>query len=109
MNRIAVLSDIHGNLPALDAVLKDLADLSVDRIVVAGDVLNWGPFTDPVMERLVALDCAIIRGNNELYLLDHDTPRAPAHWKDYTISPWTLNHLDAQWLKVIAAWPDTLA
>src|SRR5579859_4332976 len=109
MTRIAVLSDIHGNLPALDAVLQDLSAFSVDRIVIAGDVLNWGPFTNPVMECLASLDCAYIRGNNELYLLDHNTSRAPEHWKNYTIAPWTLDRLDARWLNAIATWPDTLS
>jgi len=108
MTRLAILSDIHGNLPALEAVLRDLSAFSVDQIVVAGDVLNWGPFTNPVMERLAALGCAVIRGNNELYLTDFDTPRAPAHWQRYTIVPWTLKHLDQRWHNVIATWPDTL-
>ncbi len=108
MTRIALLADIHSNLPALEAVLADFSPNDVDAIVVAGDVVNWGPFSAQVMERLTALRPALIRGNNELYLLDLDTPRAPAHWKNYTIPPWTLTQLGAHWLNVIATWPDTL-
>ena len=45
MTQLAILSDIHGNLPALEAVLADLAQFKVDQVVVAGDVINWGPFS----------------------------------------------------------------
>ena len=38
--RLAILADIHGNLPALEAVLRDLAPLDVDQIVVAGDAIR---------------------------------------------------------------------
>ena len=41
--RIAIISDIHGNLVALDAVLDDIARARVDRIVCLGDVAAFGP------------------------------------------------------------------
>ena len=108
MTRLAILSDIHGNLPALNAVLRDIDQFHVNHVIVAGDAVNWGPFSTQVMERITRGGFATIRGNNELYLTDYDTPRAPAHWKNYTIPPWTLNQLGDQWRNVIAAWPDTL-
>ena len=52
-NRIAVLSDIHGNIRALDAVLDDIARRRIDRIANLGDCL-YGPFDPvPVAERLL--------------------------------------------------------
>lgn len=108
MTRLAVLSDIHSNLPALEAVLADAAQFNVDRVIVAGDVVNWGPFSAQVMERLAAENGAIIRGNNELYLTDWDTPRAPASWKHFTLPAFTLKQLGQRWINVIAAWPDSL-
>lgn len=41
---IAILSDIHGNRPALEAVLAEMAKLGVRRMVVLGDVIGYGPF-----------------------------------------------------------------
>jgi predicted phosphodiesterase len=108
MTKIAVLSDIHSNLPALEAVLNDLAQFKVDHIVVAGDVVNWGPFSAQVMERVTGEGCAVIRGNNELYLVDWQTPRAPTHWQHYTIPPFTIRQLGDRWMPVISAWPDTI-
>ena len=52
--RVAALYDVHGNLPALEAVLAEVASLEVDRIVVGGDVVA-GPFPRECLDKLVAL------------------------------------------------------
>ena len=70
MTRLAVLADLHGNLPAFEAVRTDLAQFSVDRVVVAGDLINWGPSSAEVAARVLEAGWAVIRGNNEFYLLD---------------------------------------
>lgn len=51
MTKLAILSDIHGNLPALEAVLSDLRQDDVDQIIVAGDVINFGPFQSDCEDR----------------------------------------------------------
>jgi len=43
MTKLAILSDIHGNLPALEAVMADLKNFNVDQVIVPGDVINFGP------------------------------------------------------------------
>ena len=112
MTTLAVLSDIHANLPALEAVLADLASQPIDHLVVAGDVINWGPFGPEVMERLMPLAPAVIRGNNEFYLLDYNTPRAPAAWADvrqWQLLPWLAHTMRGHWHTTIAAWPDAIS
>jgi predicted phosphodiesterase len=113
LTRLAVLSDIHGNLPALEAVLADLAHLRpVDQVIVAGDVINWGPFSAGVMERVAREGWTAIRGNNEYYLLDYDTPRAPEAWRDrnqWAMLEWLRGQLAGRWQTTIAAWADTLS
>lgn len=71
--RFAVLADIHGNLPALEAVLADARSLGVDRWACLGDVVGYGP--DPVacLEHLEALDAVCVQGNHEAALLGLDT------------------------------------
>ena len=111
MTKLAILADIHGNLPALETVLADLGQFRVDHVIVAGDVVNWGPFSAGVMERVTAEGWAVMRGNNEFYLLDYGTPRAPAAWSDasqWPLLPWLKRQLQGRWETVIAAWPDTL-
>jgi predicted phosphodiesterase len=68
--RIAALYDIHGNLPALEAVLQDIRQADVDQIVVGGDVVP-GPMPRETLGRLLDLDLPthFIYGNGELAIL----------------------------------------
>lgn len=68
--RVAALYDIHGNLPALEAVLEEVRRGGVERIVVGGDVAP-GPMTPEVLARLLDLDLPVqfIRGNGERELV----------------------------------------
>ena len=61
--RIAVLSDIHANLPALDAVLADAG--AVDAIWHLGDVVGYGPEPDAVVDRLREVGAIGVRGNHD--------------------------------------------
>jgi len=70
--RIAALSDIHGNLAALDAVLADIARRGVDRIVNLGDILSGPLEPRETAERLIPLGLPTIRGNHERQLLSLD-------------------------------------
>jgi putative phosphoesterase len=67
---VALISDLHGNLLALDAVLADAARAGVDRVVCLGDVATLGPRPKEVLARLQALGCACIEGNHDAFLLD---------------------------------------
>lgn len=108
MTKIAVLADIHGNLPALEAVWDDLSQFNVDHVVVAGDSINWGPYSRQVLEFLTEHECVVMRGNHEYYLLDYDTPRAPETWSGYTMTRWVHRQAGDIWRARIATWPDTL-
>jgi diadenosine tetraphosphatase ApaH/serine/threonine PP2A family protein phosphatase len=61
--RVAVLSDIHANLPALDAVLAVIP--SVDEVWQLGDVVGYGPHPDEVVTRLRDLGAIGVRGNHD--------------------------------------------
>jgi predicted phosphodiesterase len=69
--RLAVISDVHGNTHALDAVLDDIATQGVDATLCLGDHLS-GPL-DPAgaAERVMALDGPVIRGNHDRWLVDN--------------------------------------
>ena len=75
MTKLALLSDIHGNLPALEAVMTDLRNFEIDQVIVAGDVINFGPFSRQTAEIVIEMGWPVIRGNNEYFLLDYNTPR----------------------------------
>jgi predicted phosphodiesterase len=64
--RVAVLSDIHANLVALDAVLQDLATLPpVDATWVCGDIVGYGPQPNDVIARLREIGALAVMGNHD--------------------------------------------
>ncbi|HDR9049769.1 metallophosphoesterase family protein [Burkholderia vietnamiensis] len=68
--KIAALSDIHGNLAALDAVLDDVRRRGADVIVNLGDIVSGALHPAETADRLIALDLPTIRGNHERQLLE---------------------------------------
>jgi predicted phosphodiesterase len=76
--RVAALYDIHGNLPALDAVLDEVRQLGVDRIVIGGDVLP-GPMPRETLARVLDLEIPtqFIYGNGDLAILAQLTATDP--------------------------------
>jgi putative phosphoesterase len=79
--RIAALYDIHGNMPALDAVL---ADVDADVILVGGDFVA-GPWPAETYERLCSLDGDVrfIRGNADREVVDEEPGRAPPELMEF--------------------------
>ena len=65
-----ILADIHGNLPALTAVLDKF--VSSDLIICAGDITGYGPYPNEVIDLLLERQAICILGNHGLYLLEQD-------------------------------------
>jgi putative phosphoesterase len=108
--RLAVLNDIHGNLPALDAVLVDVRSAGVDRIVCGGDLIV-GPMSKGVLDRLstIAMPVEYLLGNAEVAVLEQVAGRVPAAVPErYRPSiEWTARQVEA-YADAIAAWPKTI-
>lgn len=98
--RVAILSDIHGNRPALDAVEADFAAIGVDLVVNLGDCVG-GPI-DPrgVMERLTERDWPTVRGNHDRHL--YDRPDASLGPVDRFASA-QLDGAHVEWLRSLPA------
>ena len=109
--RIAALYDIHGNLPAFEAVLADARSAGVDRIVVGGDVFP-GPLSHAVLTSLssCSLPVDLIFGNGEIAILEHLAGRIPARVPDAykPIVRWNAEQLDDAGRQSLASWPKTL-
>jgi diadenosine tetraphosphatase ApaH/serine/threonine PP2A family protein phosphatase len=101
--RVAVLSDIHANLRALDAILARIG--SVDAIWHLGDVVGYGPDPDAVVDRLRELGASGVQGNHDLAATGDDVirdfnvdARAAMEWTRRTIAPAT-----REWLAALPA------
>lgn len=109
--RVAAIYDIHGNLPALEAALRDIEAAAVDRIVVGGDVIP-GPMPRECLERLLDLEVPVdfIHGNGEREVLairdGRETGTVPDRFRP--VMRWTADQLDAALARLIAAWPSTV-
>ena len=68
--RIAIISDIHGNAVALEAVLNDLKTESIDHIVCLGDTISDGPQPCEVIAQLKSLNGSVVMGNMDVWCLD---------------------------------------
>jgi len=82
MTRVAILSDIHGNVPALEAVLADIDAQGVDEVLVGGDLVGRGPEGSRVVALIRERGWDGVRGNHEDYLLDFRRRTVPEEWLD---------------------------
>lgn len=111
--RVAALYDIHGNLPALEAVLHDIRRADVDHVVVGGDVFP-GPLPNETCRCLLELDVPVqfIHGNGDREVLaqmsgtETDWYRTtPEQWREPV--RWTAQQLQREHERLIASWPTT--
>ena len=65
--RIAVLSDVHGNTPALKAIIESIKQNNIDRIIYLGDVVGIGPEPDKCLDLIIENNIEMVLGNHELY------------------------------------------
>ena len=107
---LAALYDIHGNLPALEAVLRDVRDAGVTQVVIGGDVLP-GPMPVECLDVLASLGITttFITGNGEVAVLaerdGRDSGVPPGHRAGVQ---WVAAQLTAAQARAIAAWPKTV-
>lgn len=109
--RLAALYDIHGNLPALEAVLQEIHQAEVDHVVVGGDVMP-GPMPRETLELLLNLDipAQFILGNGEVAVLEQMAGMEPATVPEpyRPIIGWTAQQLQPEHKRLLDGWPKTL-
>ena len=76
MTRVAILADIHANLPALEAVLADVDARSVDAVFDIGDIVGYGPFPNEVIELLRSREVPSVCGNYDQKVFEFGENRA---------------------------------
>ncbi len=100
--QVAALYDVHGNLPALEAVLDEVEREGVDAIVSGGDLIS-GPFPAAVFDRLAALPQTwFVRGNADRLVVEE------AHEEQDGLHAWCAAQLGEERLAAVATWPLTI-
>ena len=106
--RVAAIYDIHGNLPALEAVLQDIRQAGVDQIVVGGDVVP-GPMPRETLACLLDLDIPVqfIYGNGERAVLAElagtGTGGVPERFRE--VIRWVAQQIEHEYEQLLAGWP----
>jgi putative phosphoesterase len=107
--RIAVLADIHGNLPALEAVIADLERYGVDDVIINGDAINGAPFPLEVLDIIYQRNWRMVMGNHEEYMLacnEPDNKNYPRDlWKNFY---WTHDRLRPEDFAFIRSLPTSI-
>jgi predicted phosphodiesterase len=109
--RVAAINDIHGNLPALEAVLQEIRQAEVDQIVVGGDVVP-GPMPRETLACLLAVPTPLqfIQGNGEVEVLarmaGQETGKVPERFRE--VVRWTAEQLLPEYGQMLAGWPKTV-
>lgn len=93
--RYLILSDIHGNLEALDAVMADASEIGFDQVICLGDLVGYGASPHEVLDQVFALNpVAIIRGNHDKVCAGieaatnfNDAARESAEWTRRVLTP----------------------
>ena len=94
--RVAALYDVHGNLPALEAVLAEVREEQIDVVVIGGDAVA-GPFPVAIFDLLVSLpDTLFVSGNADRMVVERDAGFGSA---------WCADELGSERLATIETWP----
>ena len=109
--KIAVFSDMHGNCIAFDAMLAHLRVTPVDRMVCLGDTAQGGPQPHDTLARLRALDCPVVIGNADAWMLtgiDTGTAEGPASEAMKQVRLWSLSQLTKEDIAFIESFQPTV-
>ena len=103
MKRIAVFTDIHGNLEVLESILKDIERNNIDEVIYLGDIIGLGPSPKECLDIIMDSRIKMIKGNHEIYQIDESNmkPTMKEH------RDWINSLLDEKELDYIANLPMT--
>lgn len=99
MDKIAVISDVHGNLPALEAVLDDIRGRGIDLIYNLGDLVGKGARSDLAVDRCREVCAATVRGNWDEFM---------THVSDHPMNLWVQAQLGAERLAYLRDLPNVI-
>lgn len=102
MESFAVISDIHGNLPALEAVIEDLENKGISQVINLGDMFSGPLWPQETAQLLMSKSWFHVAGNHDIQIISN-------HYKNLGLSDaYAYNHLDAQQKMWLASHPQTI-
>ncbi len=108
MKRIAVFSDIHGNLQALESVLSDIERNNIDEVIYLGDIIGFGPNPKECLDLIKDSRIKMVKGNHEIYQLNEDIYNNHLTYDEKLHRDWIKKQLDEKEMEYIENLPMTI-
>ncbi len=108
MTKIVVIADVHANLPALEAALRDIRGRGYDVLYHLGEVIGIGPYPSECLDLLLNIpNASFIMGNHDKWFIEGLPQPRPAWMSDGEVEHqrWTHASIDPQLKNVVAQWP----
>jgi predicted phosphodiesterase len=106
--RVAVISDMHGNAVAFDAVLADIRAQGADQIACLGDTLQGGAQPREVLDRLREIGCPVVIGNADNLLLTGEDGEHPVTELQRAVRDWSVAQLGERGMTAIRSFQPTV-
>ncbi|ACK72225.1 metallophosphoesterase [Gloeothece citriformis PCC 7424] len=112
--KIAIMSCIHGNMTAFDAVLQDIEQHSCEKIYCLGDLVGYGPYPNEVVEKIRSLNIPTVQGCWDedvvegINACECSYPSVLAEKRGYLAHEWTNKHINTENRDYLAELPHTL-
>jgi len=101
---VALLGDVHANMPALEAVMSQLASENIRRLLIAGDIVGYGPHPNECIDLLRDARAICLRGNHD-HIIGTSTVPETLHGSRMISTQWTIDEVDSPrkaWLRSLA-------
>ena len=105
MKRVAVFSDIHGNLQALTSIIEDINKSNFDQVIYLGDIIGAGPNPKECLDILIDSNIKVIKGNHEIYQTNEEIAGDLLTPEELEHRNWIHDQLDEEELKYLHELP----
>lgn len=110
MEKVAVISDIHGNYIALESVIEDAKKLGIEKFIISGDLVNEFPFGNKVIDIIKSLkEVYVVKGNREQYLIEYDEAKYDWNNIQFRNNVFMYNELSKENLEYIKSLPFSIS
>lgn len=103
--RIAIFTDIHGNKPALEAILEDIKKENIDEIICLGDTISLGPCSQECLDLLIENKVNMILGNHELIIMRGDQIKPDITIDEVKHNAWLNENINNKYLNYLKKCP----
>lgn len=105
MKKIAIFSDIHGNLQALQSIIEEIDKEEFDEVICLGDIIGIGPNSKECLDLIMDSNIKVIKGNHEIYQINDELAKKLLNEDEMKHKEWVKSSLNEEEIKYIEDLP----